>query len=762
MWAEPIGKAPVTARAAARPSSLPEPGVVWALWDRKGLILLLGLLGTLAAFFGSELLTPRYTASAQLLVDPRDLQTLGKGALQSSVASDSGISIVESQVQVLTSDNVLRRVIDQLDLVNDPEFNGKRRNPLAPLGTWLLEKLPIDLSEKHLDKTSDPQQMALQTLARQLFVKRPERTFIIDLTVYTNDRAKSIRVAEAIMKAYLEDQQKYRAEANKNTAQAIEVGLGPLRQKLSDSEKRVAAYKVEKNLVGASGRLVTEQQLSEVSNQLMAARADTSRAKARFDETQASRGNPDSIPEAVASASLRGLRAQLANTAAQRARLSVQMLPGHPAMIQVDEQEREVKRQIQAELNRVINAAKHEYERTKAAEEALARSVETLRQQMNTSNTAQIMLRELEREVETNRALYDQANGRARETEQQAGIDTTNARIISAANAPVDRAFPPRKSILVPAGLGAGLALGLFGALAAYQLRRRPAPLEEEVDAPIAAPPAARKASAVATAVKPQPASASAIASAGQVATPETGAFVFADLRGACKTAADGGEVPRGTGSRIVDLALTVVRTPMAPFARRMKSLYNLLSQAQLQRPRDASGPMAVVLTSEGDNEVKSAVALGLAYAAVAKQQRVLLVDGDFKNRRLSSALPEKHDSGVEDVIAGRSKLEDAVVVRPDSQLEFLPSLGRDAARQPLILNASTVRRLLAQSTAYDLVIFESPALGSPGLGQTFAEGFDDMLLVLGVAPKNENELVEAMHLLRRAAPKFRGVVVTD
>ena len=736
MWAEPIARAPVAITGGRSVGSASVGNPLSALWRNKSLILLAGMLGGLGAFYGAELLTPRYTASAQLLVDPRDLRALDKGATPSSVASDSGISVVESQVQVLTSDNVLRRVIERLHLVDDPEFNGRQSSPLASLTSWAFEKFKIEKAEKHEDTVA----IALSKLARQVWVKRPERTFIIDLTVYSNDKEKSVRIADAMIKAYLEDQVQYRSEANQNTAQAIDSGLDSLRQKVSEAEKRVAAYKTEKNLVGTGGRTVSEQQLTEINNQLIVARGETGRLKARFDETQSMRGNPDSIPEAVASPSLRGLRAQLSTISGNKARLSMQMLPHHPAMIAIDEQEREVKRQIQGELQRIISSARHEYERAKSNEDQLARSVDRLQSQLNSSNSALIGLRELEREFEASRQLYEQAMGRAKETREQARIDTTNVRVISVANAAVERAFPPRKGVLVPAGLGLGLALGVFGALAAYQLRRRPGTSSMNETMPMT----------------------SAAYQGAPAAPAEAAAFVFADLRGACRANDGTSIITRATGSRIVDLALTVVRSPMAPFARRMKSLYSLLTQAQEKRTRTGAGPMAVVLTSEGDNEVKSAVALGLAYAAVARQQRVLLVDGDLKNRRLSAALPERHATGVEDVISGRSRLEDAVVVRPDSQLEFLPALGGQGGRQPLVLNAATMQRLLSQTTAYDLVIFESPALGSPGLGQTFAESFDDMLLVLGVAPKNENELVEAMHLLRRAAPKFRGVVVTD
>ncbi len=742
MWAEPAIRAPYAAPASIKPidNSQTMRTALDALWRHKGIILAAGLAGSLLALVGAEMLPPRYNASAQLLVDPRDLRVLDKQVTPQSVATDSGISVVESQVQVLASDTVLRRAIAMLNLQDDPEFNGRRKTMVGQALQDLVDKF---IAPRKATDATDPTMTALKTLEQKINVRRPERTFIIDLTVWTEDKDKSVRLADAIVKAYLEDQQQYRSEANSNAAAAIDKGLNSLRIKVSDSERRVAAYKTEKNLVGASGRLVGEQQLTEVNNQLITARGETGRAKARYDEIQASRGIVDALPEAVASPALRGLRSQLSSVASQRARMAAQMLPSHPAMAAVDEQEREIKKQIAGELQRIVLSARHEYDRAKATEDALARNVETLRTQMNSTNSAMIGLRELERDLEAYRSLYEQAIVRAREAREQSRVNTTNVRIISEANPARDRAFPPRKVVLLPAGLGLGLGFGLLGVLALHQLRRRPDPeLSTAAASAVHAP-----------VIVPHPAS-----------EPESGAFVFADLRGACRsTAITASESTGRPGGRTIELALTVLRAPMAPFARRMKSLHNLLSQAQSQRPRDKEGPMSLVLTSEGENEVKSAVALGLAYAAVAKHQRVLLVDGDLRNRRLSSALPEQNrQSGLEDVLSGRSTLEDAVVVRPDSQLEFLPATGKSNARQPLVLNASSMRKLLAQTRGYDLVIVESPALGAPSLGQTFAESFDDMLLVVGIAPKSEDELVEAMHILRRAAPKFRGVVVTD
>src|SRR4029079_9775983 len=104
--------------------------------------------------------------------------------------------------------------------------------------------------------------------------------------------------------------------------------------------------------------------------------------------------------------------------------------------------EREMRKQSAGELQRIVLSARHEYDRAKATEDALARNVETLRTQMNSTNSAMIGLRELERDLEAYRSLYEQAIVRAREAREQSRVNTTNVRIISEANPARDRAFP--------------------------------------------------------------------------------------------------------------------------------------------------------------------------------------------------------------------------------------------------------------------------------------------------------------------------------
>jgi succinoglycan biosynthesis transport protein ExoP len=436
--------------------------VVDAVWRRKLLVLGAGLLAAFGLVVVGELLPQSYAARAQLLVDPRDLQMLGSEVMPRQLATDNGLAIVESQVEVLISDNVLRKAIVQAGLEHDPEFIGEGESFIGQLRALLPGAASPD---------EDPVLTVLQKLRKQVTAIRIERSFIIDFTVQSKSREKSTRIAEAVVNSYLEDQRNYRAEANAAAARAIDGGLETLEKKVRGSERKATEFRVKSGLVSANGRLVTEQQITDINNQLSTARVEKARAQSKYDEMTASAGDPQSIPEALLSPTLRSLRAQLAAVSGQRARLSTQMLPRHPAMAAVNRQESELRGQIERELDRVVGSARHDVERASATEASLAATLDGLRGELNTASGAQITMRELDRDLEVNRALYEQALARTRQAREQVRLDTTNVRVITPPVPVVQRAFPPRRLLL----LIGGFAFGLAGAaiLIAFLVDRR-------------------------------------------------------------------------------------------------------------------------------------------------------------------------------------------------------------------------------------------------------------------------------------------------
>jgi polysaccharide biosynthesis transport protein len=449
------------------------------LTNNKALIAATSLLCLLGAVLFSSWARPQYHATTQILIDPRDLQLLDKDVTPRAASTDSGISIVESQARVLASDSVMLRVVKSQKLQDDLEFNGLRQSFVNGFQVAISRKLGLGADTA----ADDPALQALRTLKRQVFIRRAERSFVVDVTVQSEDPNKSVGLANAIAEAYLKEQAMTRTDAVRSAGAAIGAGLGPMKERVSQAEAKIARYKADKNLVLAGGRFDNEQQLTEVNNQLTLARAESARLKARVDEILSARGNNDVIPEAVRSESLRALRAQLGTVLREKARLSAQLQPSHPRMIDIANQERQSQRLIDEETRRIVESTKLEYRRTQSSEQELQDRLVMLKSQMVTTNDALVELREMERDLEASRAVYAASLNRAREAKEQEQLNTTNARVITVATPPRDKSWPPRKSILLPAALLAGLGLGGLLALGASALAsaRRPALLQPEV-----------------------------------------------------------------------------------------------------------------------------------------------------------------------------------------------------------------------------------------------------------------------------------------
>ena len=425
-------------------ASLPPIDVqkIWSvLWRGKITILLSMMIavGLAAAFV---LLVPhKYTATTQILIDPMDL----RGAAQSDISptipqSDAAVLQVESQARVIASDNVLRRVVDSEGLDHDPEFmRGAMAQKYGPLA-------------------------ALNELQKRVQVKRSERTYVVDVSVTSEDPAKAARLANAIAQTYLTEQTEVRSNAARQISQALTGRLKELQSRVRDAEQRVEAYKASHNIVGANGELVNEQQLTSLNAQLSAARARTSEAKARLDQVESvlhSKTPIGAFPEAVQSQTITMLRSQYAEIMRRDAEQKSSLGERHPAVIEIEAQGARLQKLIEDEVNRIAASDRAEYERAKADEDMLSRQVDALKNTAVSTNESLVGLRELERDVQASRAVYESFLVRSRETGEQEQVDTKNIRIISKADRPLYRSSPPPSLVLGLAAMLLGFASGV-------------------------------------------------------------------------------------------------------------------------------------------------------------------------------------------------------------------------------------------------------------------------------------------------------------
>lgn len=431
------------------------------------LIAALGLACAAAAYAASRLIAPRYLATAQIFIDPRGLQVFDNELTPRQQDSNTAINFVESQARIVTSQSVLSRVIDGERLTEDPEFNGSGG---ASWATRLLGA--VGMRRGGDDSLQDRERHALNALYDRVIVRRPERTFVVEVTVRANDGEKAARLANAVAHAYIDSQAAARAETARRATQALTDRLDELRARLRAAEERAEEFRRRHGLIGTRTQLVSEQQLTDANTQLGQAQARVAEAEARHAQIQLalrSAAQASALPEAVVSPTIAALRGQQAEARRRLADASTEFGPRHPIVRNAQAQAADIDRAIGEELSRIAQSARADLDRARAAEAAQRRIVEQLTVQASDASQAFVQLRELQREVDVNRNVLNAFLSRSRETSELERLDTSNARIITVAQPPRDRVFPPRGIVLALAGFmvgaGVGVALSILLAL---------------------------------------------------------------------------------------------------------------------------------------------------------------------------------------------------------------------------------------------------------------------------------------------------------
>jgi len=457
---------PRVARSRHDPSSdldvgLVETAVLWrVLWRRRNWIWLCAAAATVATLLYCWMTPTLFTATAQIIVDPRDRQVVSNDINPSSISPDGGVTQVESQVSVLQSSGVLLRAIASTNLDADPEFNG---NDVLGRVFALLEVLSAPSAPEAIENNLKARTLA--ALRKRLAVKRADKVLVIDLSVTSRDADKAARIANAIADAYLADQAQARADAARQASSALTARLAELQKRVQDAENAVEDYRSENKLVVSTGQLVSDQQLNELTAQLSAAQSRVATLKAQLDQQRRDKPSADGTTEAMQSAVVTKLRDREGALVEKLSNLGNQLGPLHPDYTAVQSELQNVRNLIAREIDRLGRATRVDYERALADERALSNRLDRLKSQSLSDDKTDIQLHELQREADSVRSVYASFLVRAKETGEQASVDSTNARIITRALRPQQRSWPPL-ALLIAGAAFAGLGLGASASLA--------------------------------------------------------------------------------------------------------------------------------------------------------------------------------------------------------------------------------------------------------------------------------------------------------
>ncbi|HUI21183.1 MAG TPA: polysaccharide biosynthesis tyrosine autokinase [Methylocella sp.] len=669
-----------------------------------------------------------YTAGGTIVIDKRKLQLFQKESVLSDAEIDT--AAVQTEVEVLKSDNIGLAVVRKLHLTTDPEFASAPSKGLIERLTALLRSRIKSSDPEGPPTEADRENAALRKFNAQRTLSRVGMTYVIDIGFTSHEADKSARIVNALADAYFDDQLNAKYQATRRASLWLQERIAELRTQATAAERAVLDFKGKNNIVDAGGgRLINDQQLVEVNSQLILARAATAEAKARLDriDTVMSQDIPDaSVADALKSEVIIKLRGQYLEIAQREAIWSKLYGENHLAAINLRTQMEELRRSIKDEMRKIAESYKSDYEIALTRQNSLEASLANVVSQSQATGQAQIQLRELESNAETSRALYDSFLQRYMEAVQQQSVPISEARLISPAMRPQGKSAPKLMTVLLATfASGAFLSLGIaylreawdgtlrttdqvedtlhFNCLAMVPVLRAPTPRIRSNVSEFAAAMADRK-----------------------VAAAEQDWFRYA-----------------------VD----------SPFSRYAEAIRSVKIAADLSGAIKSHKVIGV--TSTLPNEGKSTIAANLAHLIGDAGGSVILVDADLRSPSLSRKYAPQSRGSIGAVL-GNIALEDAIVSIPFTNLHFLPAGA--TARLPhtneVLASAAFKKCVDVLRTQYDYIIVDlSPV--APIVDVRATGHFIDTYVYVAEWGKTKIEVIErALADAESVTSRLLGVVL--
>ncbi len=685
-----------------------------ALWRRKwalaGCVLLITSLTLLVTFQ----LTPRYSATAEVLIDPREHLVMDIGPVQASLSPD--VTTIASQIQMVRSRSLALRVIEALGLDRDPEFNASLREPGLMAEVW--QGLRGLAPGEEAEEPSEEERLALEqsgltgAFSSALTVSRVGRQSWVIAIGFTSERAdRARRVANTLAEFYVAEQVEAKLKANARATDWLDERLGALRSELEKSERVVEVYRAQHGLAATGGVTVDEQQLAAINAQLVLARAHLAEKQARFrhvTELLDSGSGVDSVAEVLASQVVHDLRQKQAELAREQAELESRYGDRHPRMINIRAQREDLDLGVAAELERIVANLENEVLVARSRTQSMEQSLAEEQGQRSAGESARIRLRDLTRQAEANQALYESFLGRFKETREQQGIQEADARIISRAALPVAPSYP-KKGLFAAAGFLASWLVG-FGVVFVLERLdhgfRASRQVEETLGLPLLA------------------------------TIPELSG-VDAEVDGVTLSPPDYG-----------------LARPLSLYGEALRGLRTALVLSNVDAP-----PRVVLFSSSMASEGKTTTVLSLGRSLARSGKRVIVVDADLRRPAVAGGLGLSSEAGLVEYLAGEVPLDDVIVADEASGMDVLPALA-GAASAPDLLGSQKMRILLEKlKTDYDLVLVDSPPVLVVSDATVLGQLCDKLVFVVRWEQTPRQAAEDAVHRMAQFDIDVAGVV---
>ncbi len=618
----------------------------------------------------------QYTADTSVLIDRSDNQVIKQLGDFGQLDDDEGT--VLSQLELLKSDSIAYAVVDKLKLTENSDFMAPNKSlfSLSNIKSLLSFKSWFAQSTVTADDGDAKRRSAAATIVGNIDVERIGRSYVLDLS-YTSPSPQLARdIAAGIADVYLVDKLNSKYEATKRAGNWLQQRIEELRQQALDTDLAVQKFRTEHGLVeSGTGTLLSEQQLSELTKQLITSQGDTAKAQAKYDRIKSiiDAHQTDAIVTDVLDSSISNdLRKKYLEASKLEAEITARLGPDHVQAVRLRAEMAEYSRLMFEELNRIAESYQSELQVAQSRETSLRNSVDQATGVAAANGETQVQLRELERTRDTYKNLYQSFLQRYQEAIQQQSFPITAARIISAAQTPTAPSAPKRSLIIAFAAfLGCSVGAGI-GAFREFRDRyfRNGDDVREMLDIEyLGIMPIIEN--NVEDATLSDPANSRSIAKGSAAAT-------YAEMH------------------------------PLSAFAETLRNAkLSIDVSATSQRCK------VVGIVSSLPGEGKSTTSINFAKLLSLQGARCLLIDADMRNPGATRVIGRHAEAGLLEALVEKRPLKDLVMFDSATKLMFLPMVARRRVPHSAELLASPAMEQLLDTARqnFDYVIVDLPPL---------------------------------------------------
>ena len=655
--------------------------------------------------------TPVYEAVGRIAVNKADPNLI--------TFKDSGPVVdyydqadLDTEVRILQSDLMALQVIRQLNLDKRPEFGGNSD-----------QRLP-NLVADPLQTDSNRVSALLGGFRGHLRVTLIPNTRIIEIHYNSTDPQLAASAVNTLAATYVEQNFKTKFESTMQASDWLSKQLVDLQMKVETSQEKLVRYQKEHEILGTDEKQnITTEKLGVLNNEMTGAEFDRMQKEAMYRQTQTD--DPDAIAAAIdtgggTGALLGKLRDQQASLRIQVADLNTQFGPSYPKIAQLNNQLKEIDRQLQSETNKGVDHLRGQYLAALQREIMLRGSFEKQKQEANKLNESAIEYSILKRDLDSNRTLYEGLLAKLKEAGVTAGLRSNSFRIIDAARVPTSPSEPN-----IPRNLSFALVLGVISGIGL-------AFLLESMDNSVRTPEQATALSAL----------------------PSLGMIPLGSKSSGSR-GPTGKRLALTAASKEVVETVTLVR-PQSQMAESYRALRTSLLLSNLGAP-----PKVIMVTSARPQEGKTTTSINTAIVLAQKGTRVLLMDADLRRPSIHKTFGMGPRSGLSNVLTGSATLQQTIVASPILPNLFIMPAGTPPPNPAELLASSNMRDLLAELRGlYDHIVIDTPPTLSVTDAVVLSPRADATILVIRSGQTTKQALRRARDILMQVNAHVAGVLL--